>query len=79
MIKYNVWFKDICIGSLHINEEGQHKYVVNSAAVEEAEKSHTLVAEAKTERDWGEPIEFFDTCVNATNPEGDYYFTKDNN
>lgn len=88
MIKYNIWFKKLCIGKLYINEAGQYKYVPDENAIKEAEKSDTIFADAKTERDWGEPINFFDSRIKnckrfgqedkVSYPNSDYYFILDN-
>lgn len=63
MVKYNVWFKNFCIGKLYINEQGQHKYVVYMDAVEKAERDFEIFVDAKTDRDWGEPIHFFNIRI----------------
>lgn len=88
MVKYDVWFKNFCIGKLYINEQGQYKYVVHMDAVEKAEKDDTIFADAKTDRDWGEPIAFFDSRIEnckrfgqedkISYPNSEYYFIKDN-
>ena len=88
MIKYDVWFKNFCICKLFINEAGQYKYVVFMDAVEKAEEADVIFADAKTERDWGEPIPFFDSRIENCKrfgqeekvcyPNSEYYFIKDN-
>lgn len=88
MIKYDIWFKNFCIGKLYINEAGQYKYVVYQDAVDKVEKAYTILADAKTDRDWGEPIAFFDSRIENCKrfgkedevgyPNSDYYFIKDN-
>lgn len=92
MVKYDVWFKHFCVGKLYVNEEGQHKYVVDIDAVEKAEKDDEVLFEAKTDRDWGNPIRFFEFLVGnaeghkecASHREGscpicaEYYLIKNN-
>ena len=88
MIKYNVWFKNFRIGELYINDEGQYKYVVDMCAVEQAEKDDMILADAKTNQDWSDPIPFFETRIanckrfgvedKISYPNSEYYFIKDN-
>ncbi len=88
MIKYDIYFKEYCIGKLFINEAGQYKYVANNEAINEAEKEDAIFADVKTDRDWGEPIAFFETRINNCKrfgmverieyPNSEYYFIKDN-
>jgi hypothetical protein len=88
MIKYDVWFKNFRVGELFINEAGQHKYVVDMEAVEMAEKDDTIFVDAKTNRDWSEPIPFFESRIanckkfgeenEIRYPNSEYYFIKDN-
>ena len=67
MVKYDVWFKHFCVGKLYVNDEGQHKYVVDIDAVEKVEKDEEVLFEAKTDRDWGSPIRFFEFLVGNIN------------
>lgn len=88
MIKYDICFKKLTIGKLFINEQGQYKYVVNADAVAEAEKEDTIFAVVKNNRDWGDPIPFFNERIGnckkfgqedkVAYPNSDYYFIKDN-
>ena len=88
MIKYNVYFKDVCIGRLCINTEGQYKYVADRAAISQVEETEAVFVDAKQDRDWGDPIPFFDSRIEnckrfgkvdkVAYPNSNYYFIKDN-
>ena len=88
MIKYDVYYKDIKIGRIYINEEGKYKYVTVKSAIDQIEKTDKIYIDAKTDRDFGEPIVFFDSRIanckkfgqedKVQYPNSDYYFIKDN-
>ena len=90
MIKYNVFYKEKCIGKLYINEEGQYKYVAYEEAIKDVETNENvfIYADARISRDWGMPIAFFDSRIEnckrfgETNtvkyPNSNYCFIKDN-
>lgn len=90
MIKYDVCYKDRCIGRLYINEEGQYKYEAHQDEIKTVEKKENTIiyADARKDRDWGEPIAFFDSRISNCKrfgmtdkvkyPNSDYSFIRDN-
>ena len=56
---YQVFYKDVEIGLLEVNEQGQHRYVVNSEAVNKIKDEVPLIPEMLNGTEWGEPIPFF--------------------
>lgn len=88
MIKYNIYYKDKKIGNLYINEKGEYKYVTLKEVIQEIEKTDKIFIAAKTDRDFGEPIVFFDSRIKNCQkfgqenrvqyPNSEYYFIKDN-
>lgn len=90
VIKYNVYYKDVRIGRLYINEEGQYKYVTEAEGIEKIEKAEDIriIADARNNRDWGAPIAFFDNRIENCKkfgetekvkyPNSEYCFIKDN-
>lgn len=88
MIKYDVFYKDVKIGKLYINEKGEYKYKSIQEAIQEVEKTDKIFIDAKTDRDFGVPIAFFDSRIENCKkfgqesrvqyPNSEYYFIKDN-
>jgi hypothetical protein len=59
-VKYNVFLKDIKIGSLEINEEtGLYKYTVDKDATNELKDIISIPVEMTKNTDWIKPIPFF--------------------
>lgn len=58
-MKYSVFYKDIKIGTLYINEEDKYKYVPNLEVLEEVKAKVSLIHEMCEETDWRDPIPFF--------------------
>lgn len=57
--KYEIYCKDILIGLLEINDDGQHKYTPIVEGVEVAKKEVSLSHDMQVASDWREPIPFF--------------------
>ncbi len=59
-MKYNVFLKDIKIGSLEINEEtGLYKYTVDKDAADKLKDIISIPVEMTKNTDWIKPIPFF--------------------
>ena len=59
-MKYKVSYKDIEIGTLEVNEEGQHKYTPNQEGIEKIKDQTVLLHEMlEPDEDFGDPIPFF--------------------
>ena len=57
MEKYEVYWKDFCIGTLFVDrEKNKHKYVINEEEIPKAEIMNPVLL---TSREWGEEIPFF--------------------
>lgn len=88
MIKYDVYYKETKIGKLYINEKGEYKYTTIKENIQEIEKTDKIFIDAKTDRDFGKPIAFFDARIENCKkfgqedkvqyPNSEYYFIKDN-
>ena len=93
MIKYNVYYKETRIGILYIDEaeENSYCYVADKKAIEDVEKKENvlIIADARSDRRFGEPIPFFESRIENCKrfgfedvvkyPNSDYYFVRDNN
>ena len=62
MDKYNVYWKEIKIGTLSV-EGKKHKYVPEKEAI--GALKNPLDPRLKEERDWGEAIPFFETRLKS--------------
>ncbi|MBR3888027.1 MAG: hypothetical protein IKJ32_02890 [Clostridia bacterium] len=58
-MKYQVFYKEKQIGLLEVNEQGKHRYTVNSEAVQEVKNEVPLIPEMLESTDWVDPIPFF--------------------
>ena len=61
-MKYNIFYKDVKIGVLEINDEGKHKYTPDDNGVETIKDDVSLFLLEKTE--WTDPIPFFQNRIN---------------
>ncbi len=60
MKKYTIFYNDIKIGLLEINENNQYKYTPDRDGVEKVKDSISIFYEMMVESDWGKPIPFFE-------------------
>ena len=56
---YQIFYKEILIGILEVNEQGQYKYTPEVEAVESLKNEVPLIREMTEKSDWREPIPFF--------------------
>ena len=59
MIKYIIFYKEIQIGILEINEKNQYKYTPDDKGIETIKNEVPLIHEITEVSDWREPIPFF--------------------
>ena len=59
MTQYNVFYKDLQIGCLEINDTGQYRYTPIDEAISSIEEKVSLNYCLKNTYDWGNPIPFF--------------------
>ena len=59
LLKYQVFYKEIEIGLLEVNENGQYRYTANSEAVESIKNEVPLIPEMLEGTEWVDPIPFF--------------------
>lgn len=59
MEKYEIFYNDIKIGVLEINEKEQYKYTPVTEGVEKVKDDISLIHEMLEESEWREPIPFF--------------------
>lgn len=59
MIKYIIFYKEIQIGILEINENDQYKYTPDSKGLESVKNEVSLIHEMTEASDWRNPIPFF--------------------
>ena len=90
MVTYKVYYKKTSIGILCISDEGKHKYISNKENIEKIEKTSDIciIPDAKKDRDWGEPIMFFENRITNCKrfgiedivkyPNSEYYLKKEN-
>ena len=62
-MKYQIFYKEIEIGLLEVNETGQHRYTANSEAVQKIKEEVPLIPEMLNGTDWREPIPFFEERI----------------
>lgn len=65
MKKYEIFYRDILIGVLLINQEGLYKYTPNIANTEKVKAEISVITEMLTGTDWVEPIPFFKNRIDA--------------
>jgi len=58
-MKYNIFYKEILIGVLEINEKGKYRYTPNVEGVDKVKNEISLIHEMLEASDWKEPIPFF--------------------
>ena len=58
-MKYLVFYKNVEIGVLEINDLGQHKYTPNPTGVLSVKDQISAINELMLESEWREPIPFF--------------------
>lgn len=63
--KYEIFYKDILVGVLLINQEGLYKYTPDSANTEKVKAKVSLISEMLTGTDWCEPIPYFKNRIEA--------------
>lgn len=56
MTVYDIYYKDVCIGLLEINERGQHRYTPIAEGIGKVEEIVPLDNHMTNYKDWGEPI-----------------------
>lgn len=59
MVRYTILYRDIRIGVLEINENGQYKYTPNQKGIEKVKEEVSLTHEMLEETSWREAIPFF--------------------
>lgn len=59
---YNVFWEDILIGTLSVNNN-QHRYIPNIEGIKKLNGKAPLVASVTKAYDWGEKIPFFDSRI----------------
>ena len=58
-MKYQVFYKEVEIGILEVNEEGKHRYTPNEAGLQTIQDEASLTHVLTTKTEWCEPIPFF--------------------
>ena len=56
---YQIFYKEILIGILEVNESGQYRYTPDLEAVAGIKNEVPLIREMLEKSDWREPIPFF--------------------
>ena len=59
---YSVFWKDVLIGTLSVNNN-QHRYIPNYDGINKLKGKAPLVASVTKAYDWGEKIPFFDSRI----------------
>lgn len=62
-MKFKVLYKEVEIGVLEINADGQHKYTPNHEGVRQIENEVSLIREMLVASDWRNPIPFFEERI----------------
>lgn len=57
---YGVYWQEYCIGTLYVRDDGKHRYLAHKDVIADVSKEANLVSAVKEDREWGEPIAFFD-------------------
>lgn len=76
---YNVYWKDVLIGTLSVNND-KHRYIPNFEEIKRLEGKAPLLAQVMKPYDWGEKIPFFETRIVNCERFGkeDYTYQTDN-
>lgn len=74
MKTYKVYWKDILIGTLEVNNK-QHRYIPNFEGIKKLEGVAPLVAQTTRPYDWGEEIPFFSSRISNCERFGDEDYT----
>lgn len=65
MVHYEVYYKDILIGFLDVDETGRHRYTVNGPGLAAVPKQAPMIPLLEKDTDgYVEPIPFFYTRIN---------------
>lgn len=75
---YKVYWEDILIGTLSINNN-MHKYIPNFGGIKSLEGKAPLLSQLTKPYDWGEPIPFFASRISNCERFGteDYTYNTD--
>lgn len=63
VLKYQIFYRELEIGLLEVNEQGQHRYTVNGEAVQTIQKEVPLIPEMLQSTEWRDPIPFFEERI----------------
>lgn len=63
MLKYVILCKNIKIGILEINDNGQHKYTPDTSGIDAIKNEVPLLNDLLHETDWRSPIPFFENRI----------------
>lgn len=63
MKRYTIFYRDVKIGVLEINENNQYKYMPDKDGVQKVKDSISIFYEMLVESDWREPIPFFENRI----------------
>lgn len=62
-MKYTIFYDEVKIGVLEINERGQHKYTPDENGVEQVKDKVLLMHDMLEKTDWRDPIPFFENRI----------------
>ena len=74
MKTYKVYWKDILIGILSVNNK-QHRYIPNFEGIKRLEGKAALISQVTKPYDWGEEIPFFSSRIRNYKRFGDEDYT----
>lgn len=74
MKTYKVYWKDILIGTLFVNNK-QHRYIPNFEGIKKLEGVAPLIAQTTRPYDWGTEIPFFSSRISNCERFGDGDYT----
>lgn len=63
MTSYKIFYENIQIGVLQINEKGQHKYLPDKKGTEKVMDNISIFHDLLIESDWRDPIPFFENRI----------------
>ncbi len=63
MEKYIVYYKGVKIGTLEVNEKGQHRYTPDTNGLEAVKENIQIFPELFKQSDWGDPIPLFNNRI----------------
>lgn len=63
MKKYKIFYKNVKIGVLQINDKGQYKYTPDQVGTEQVKDNISIFYEMLVESDWRDPIPFFENRI----------------